>query len=348
MFKGLVAILMTIVCLSAQATEQKSSEQLSAEDEAVLCNCDQGQELPKTEQFATVKQKKIGEPLLDEDGNPVKWDRPLPFFAQNVLDLGFDLPKPFGIAIVPNTVSQDLLLTDLFVGINGSEKIPIDFVQFGTARAENANLQLKADVWVFPFLNLYATYGVMEGSADAPIQIKGNDLLEFLGINCDGLFAPNACVRTFAGIAKPEYTGSNYSIGFNLAMGWDRFFVTLPVTYVVTDLNILQDDVTAINVSPRIGISTDAAHWGTLSTFVGITYLHAELDVAGSLALDTSDIPGLDDVTNLDFVINQENKDKINFLIGFNWDVTKHWSFHAEAGIGGSRENFIASTTYRF
>ena len=146
----------------------------------------------------------------------------------------------------------------------------------------------------------------------------------------------------------PEYTGTNISLGFTLAMGWDRFFVALPVTYVLTDINILADDVKALQISPRIGISADAGKWGTISTFIGVTYLNAELDVAGKIAFDTSDIPGEDATTELDFVINQENADKYNLLIGFNWDVTKSWSFHSEAGFGGSRESFIASTTYRF
>ena len=32
-------------------------------------------------------------------------------------------------------------------------------------------------------------------------------------------------------MAKPDYHGENVSLGVNLAMGWDRFFVTLPITY---------------------------------------------------------------------------------------------------------------------
>lgn len=138
------------------------------------------------------------------------------------------------------------------------------------------------------------------------------------------------------------------NLGFTFAMGWDRFFVALPVTYVITELNILDDDVKALQISPRIGISSDAGKWGTMSTFVGVTYLDAELDVAGQIAFDTSDIPGENESTELDFILNQENADKLNFLIGFNWDVTKSWSFHSEAGFGGSRESFIASTTYHF
>ena len=184
---------------------------------------------------------------------------------------------------------------------------------------------------------------------NAPIAIEGKDLLEFIGVECNGgIFEPDACHRSFNAIANPEYKGNNLSLGFNLAMGWDRFFVTLPVTYVRTDLNILDDTIKALQISPRIGISADAGEWGTISTFFGITYLDAELDVSGKLSFNTADVPTASDTTTLDFVINQENADKYNYLIGFNWDVTKSWSFHSEAGFGGSRESFIASATYRF
>ena len=312
------------------------------------CDCSIESPIKVSDQYATLEQREIGSPILDENGERMIWPRALPFFAQEVLDLGFELPKTFGFAVVPNVVQQDLLLKDLKVGINGSELVEMDFVQFGTSRAENSNIQLKADVWLFPFLNLYATYGKMQGSASAPIAIKGKDLIEFLAGNCDGIISPQLCDKSFSVIAEPEYHGSNISIGFTLAMGWDRFFVALPVTYVITDLNILEDNVKALQVSPRIGISSDAGKWGTMSTFIGVTYLDAELDVAGSLVFDTSEIPGENDTTELDFIINQENADKMNLLIGFNWDVTKSWSFHSEAGFAGSRESFIASATYRF
>jgi len=52
-------------------------------------------------------------------------------------------------------------------------------------------------------------------------------------------------------------------------------------------------------------------------------------------------------VTTLAFRISQRNKDRWNGLLGFNWDMNKHWSVMAEAGFGGSRENFIAGATYR-
>ena len=284
-------LIFTNISNAQEVAKDESEIEVSEKD----CQCTPEEGLPVSEQFATLEQRAIGTPLLDEDGKPVIWPRALPFFAQNVLDLGFELPKTFGIAIIPNRIRQDLVIENLKLGINGSEPEPLEFVNFGTSFADNSNVQIKADVWLFPFLNLYATYGEMTGSGEVPLAMEGKDFLEFLGIDCDGFLTPAACDRRFAAVAKPNYRGSNYSIGFTLAMGWDRFFVALPVTYAVSSLDILSEDVESLLLSPRIGISSDVGKWGTMSTFVGVTYLDAEVDIVGEISFDTGDVEGLEE-----------------------------------------------------
>ncbi len=87
-----------------------------------------------------------------------------------------------------------------------------------------------------------------------------------------------------------------------------------------------------------------------MSTYIGATYLDAKFDITGSVTFDTRDsgVPGVGDTTTVDYKITQKNKEKWNYLIGFNWDITKSWSAQAEAGFGGSRSNLISSATYRF
>jgi len=137
------------------------------------------------------------------------------------------------------------------------------------------------------------------------------------------------------------------SLGITLAMGWDRFFVAIPATYAWTDVNILEQTVQAINVTPRIGMTGDMGERGTVAAFIGATYLQTEVDISGELVLDTPGGPN-GEITSLGFEVRQRNKDKWNYLIGFNWEMNRHWSVMAEAGFGGSRENFIAGATYRF
>lgn len=299
--------------------------------------------IQSTQIYPTLEERKLGTPYVDEEAVPAQWNRPLPFLAQRVLDLGFDLPNPFGIAIIPTWIRQDLELQDLAVGINGSELQDIDFITFGRPQAENMSLQLKFDAWIFPFMNLFATVGAQRGEGTIPLSFRGDDLLPDL---CDGVLRPPQCLQTFSGTAEPEYDGRNLSLGINLATGWRRYFFTLPITHAWTDVDITNETVTAWNISPRFGFTGQMKDRSTIAVYLGTTWLKAEVDLAGTLPLT---IPGDDPRTVLvEYRLDQRNRDPFNYLLGFNWDLDKHLSLQAEAGVGGTRQNFISSLTYRF
>ena len=294
--------------------------------------------------YPTLEQRELGQVNLDEGGERVIWDHPLPFFAQDVIDLGFDLPRPFGVALIPGWIRQDLVLDQLAISINNGSYTNIDFVDFGTPEVENTTLQLKIDAWVFPFLNAYATLGKLNGKGTIPITLEGTDLLPSV---CS--VTPNlpVCVRTYSAIANVDYHGDNLALGMTLAMGWKEYFVAIPITYAWSDVNIIDTTVTTLHISPRIGITSTVASGGLLSAFFGATYLDTEVDLAGTVVFDTPGAPS-GDTTTIDFNINQRNKDKWNLLLGFNWDISKQWSVMLESGFGGSRQNLVSGVTYRF
>ena len=327
---------------------------LKAYEDKVSSNCRQSlsqwrgpdpeRDFQTTRIYPTLENRELGEPNVAEDGERVIWKYKLPFLAQEVVDLGFELPNPYGVALIPARIRQDLTLQNLAIGVNGPADREIDFVDFGTPSVENSALQLKLDAWVFPFLNVFTTVGVFDGDANIPLKFDGVDLFPNI---CAA--TPNAplCVRTYSAVAHPSYEGSNVALGMTLAMGWDRFFVAVPLTYAWTDVDLLDTTVTALNITPRIGMTGDMGDRGTVAVFMGATYLRAELDITGQIDLDTPGGPN-GDVTSLSFRISQRNKDRWNYLLGFNWDWNKNWSVMAEAGFGGSRENFFAGATYRF
>lgn len=185
---------------------------------------------------------------------------------------------------------------------------------------------------------------MFSGDATIPLKFEGSDLFPDL---CS--ITPNApvCVRTYSGVATPSYEGTNISIGFNAAMGWDKFFVAVPVAYAWTKVDFLNETLTALNITPRIGITGDLGERGTLAAFIGATYLDAEVDRTGSIFFDTPGGPVCDQ-TELSFIIRQRNKEQWNYLIGFNWELSRRWSFMAKSGFGGSGENAIFGVNYRF
>ena len=301
---------------------------------------------------ASLEERQLGQPYT-EDGERVIYGRALPFLAQEVIDLGFELPRPYGAQIIGYWQEQDLVLDNLAVSVDGGEFQDIDFVDFGTPRVENTTAQAKLDAWLFPFMNVYVTLGQFTGDGTIPLALEGRDLLEFLGLGrlCGGgVLEPAFCSRVLSSVATPNYEGDALAMGMNLAMGWDDYFVTLPISHAWTDVDIINETVTAWNISPRIGYLHDMGSKGTLAFYTGATWLKTEVDLTGTVVFDTSGsgISELEDQTTLDFVIRQRNRDRWNYLVGFNWDLSRTWSLQAEVGFGGSRDNAIVSGTYRW
>ena len=52
-----------------------------------------------------------------------KWEHYLPFFGQQVIEKGYDLPLPFSISIIPNYSKQDLALSNLKLSYKGSKLV---------------------------------------------------------------------------------------------------------------------------------------------------------------------------------------------------------------------------------
>ena len=291
-----------------------------------------------------LEDREIGDANVDEQGNNLVWNHPLPFFGQEVIDLGFELPLPFGVSVIPASFEQDLTLSDLRIGSGGVATRPIESLNFVNPSVKNTALQLKFDAWLFPFMNVFATVGQVDGRATVPLSLLGQDLLPD---RCDRPIAtPAFCDQVFSATVKPDYDGTNWSIGTTLAMGWDRFFFVLPMVYAVSDIDILNTDVDAINISPRFGINADLGRYGDIAIFAGATYLKAEVEVAGDVVFDNPGDPGKD--LTLSYRLVEENKDPWNAAIGTNWQLNQRWGLLLEVGLGGTRDDVIAGLTYRF
>jgi len=262
------------------------------------------------------------------------WEYPLPFFAQDVIDMGFDLPYPFGISVIYAGFHQELRLDELHVGLNGGDKQDLDgFVSLDNSFVENQSVQVKADAWIFPFLNVFGLVGAVDGDAELEIVLDcspGNPMPLLCAI-LPGQF-PTFPVRDL------KYRAYTASVGATLAAGWDEWFLALPVTYVWSDVDILSNTVQTFNFTPRIGYSFDVKN-GNFYPYFGATYLDLDMTIVDSIQIN-----GI----SIDYSIRQQNRDTWNALAGFNWDISKHWSLMMEVGFWGSRDNIISGVTYRY
>jgi hypothetical protein len=280
---------------------------------------------------------------------PRVWNHALPFLAQKVVDKGYDLPLPYGAGLIFSINEQEQLLTELEVGINGRDKVPMEFVSFDKALTTTDSLNAKIDAWLFPFLNVYATYGPLKGDAAIDILLDGDLMLEHMGVDCSGPVRPRLCDRlegqTFLLPIHTVPSGTSWGVGGVLAGGWKGWFVTIPFNYSRVDLGeTIAEGSPIVTVTPRFGRNFVLGEMGNVALFAGGNYLKSELDISG-----TYRIPVEDEELTFDYALKQKNKDAWNIVFGFNWDLNKQFSWNMEYdGFIGSRDAFIASVTWRF
>ncbi|MDX2320007.1 MAG: hypothetical protein QNK26_05345 [Moritella sp.] len=277
-----------------------------------------------------------------------KWDHLLPFFAEDVVMNGYDLPLPFGISIIYANVQQDMTLTDLSVGFRGSEKVDIDFVSFDDTSSNTHTPQLKLDAWVLPFMNVFATVGKLSGTVGINFAIDGNEALKQGNIDCSLIKNRPLCnaladKRLEVEDIEASLTGMSYGAGVMFVGGWESYFVSVPITFTWTDMDRNETDGYVVNVLPRVGKQFQFNNGSSLSLYVGASYLKSQLTLSGS-----QPIPGTEE--SIDYKIEQENVDKWMGLVGGSYNLSKRWMLAFEyGGIGGaSRQQFITNLSYRY
>jgi len=285
---------------------------------------------------------------IDDQGAtaPRVWDRALPFLAQDVIDKGYDLPLPYGIGLTYASVDQAQLLNSLQVGINGRPLQTLDFVDFENAVSSSDSYSAKADVWLFPFMNVFVMLGQVDGTANMDVLVEGNGMLDQLEIDCSGLPPSPLCAlledQDFVLPIVAGFEGDTYGIGASLAAGWNGWFVAIPFIWTYADLKASTTDGVSFTVTPRVGKMFNLKRNGNLALFVGSNYLDVDLTVDGFYETPDGQL-------QFDYIIDQANKDKWNALIGFNWDINRRLSWSAEYnGFVGSRDAFITSINWHW
>jgi hypothetical protein len=346
------------VCLGAE--EESLDEVLNvmakanaanAADAADAADAAEGaaREHPLHATLPTLAHRGLGEDVvLNKDGSEKEWGHTFPIYGQKVLNLGIDFPQPYGISGIGSWIKQEINLNHLSVLKDGSYQSVDDFVKFSPITAETYALEAKADFWLFPFWNIFGIAGVLDGKATVPLDVNVLGALEFLDVpippRLEDKFDKNIPLT-----AHPEYTGVNYGVGSVFAMGWKSYFVAVPVTYVYSDLSNLDSTISTFTAEILLGHMFNLVHPDQqLELFVGAGYLDAGFKMKDSVMLPLSEVdPSLED-QEIDYIIDEENADKWNFIVGGQFQVSKAWSLQAQIGMLGSREQLTFVGNYRW
>ncbi|MEZ8965553.1 hypothetical protein AB6E53_02585 [Vibrio breoganii] len=289
----------------------------------------------------------------DGDESHPKWDRTLPFFAQDVVDKGFSLPLPFGISILYAETRQDMTITNLEAGMSFIDRdhttMPIEFVTFDDNYSHSKTPQLKIDAWVFPFMNVFATVGKVNGMAHVEFDMDGTTFVDNLPLPCVGPDQSKLCGldgKTQRIPLDVDLDGWNYTVGATFAAGWQDYFLAIPVSVSYIDMKNARAEELVISVSPRIGKQIPLKDTSSVDVYVGVSYLDSNLTIHGEHYF--KNVPRLEG-EHIDYKIEQENIDKWMGLVGASYNFNRTWAIQAEYGQNGSdKRQFVSSLTHRF
>ena len=306
-----------------------------------------------------------------EDSTKTVYPYTFPIFGHFLHEVGVDLPYPVGIMVNSFLGEQKVLITDIAIGFEGGDGpgLPLTditrLLEFEANVARAYSLNVRPDIWVLPFLNVYGIIGKAWSETDVtlvyPIDLKA--------------------------LAKLE--GMSYGIGMTFAAGYKDFFAILDFNNVWTYMSNFDQPVKSANLSPRLGRTFRLRKKeSNIGIWVGAMRIRLEGETSGAIKLGDVLSPevfenanqlvedyyawydGIDEFkqnladriftpivekiaegdgeTTVLYKISKESAAEWNMVAGAQYQLNKHFQFRTEFGFLGERSQWLISFNYRF
>jgi hypothetical protein len=239
---------------------------------------------------------------------------PGPLFMKDLLG-GREFYEPWGVGIDYYSMDQPYQISSLEFLLPG---VILDDPSQLEVQNEIEHVDIKFDVWLTPFLNVFAILGKMD--AETVVDLGSTNIM--------GLDIP-------LGKLPVDYDGTVYGAGLTLAYGGERWFTSVTATWTDTSLSgDFDSSVSSFTAQPRIGLNE-----GKMSFWVGGMYLDTDEKHQGVIALT-----GLGVVP---FTVELEGANKWNTVVGAGFTFSPKATVYLEAGFG-KRDHLLFNFTYRF
>jgi len=226
---------------------------------------------------------------------------------------GKELPSPFGFGV--NLYSQNQTFSFLefsfFVpDFNMSAMLPQDLEIENQITERN----LKVDLWVLPFVNVFGILGEINGKTIVDYEFLDDKI-------------------------RMNYKGIVYGSGITMAGGYEPYFISLTAAFSNTKLDNSESSAKAWIFTPKIGITMSG--WKMikdLNIWVGAMYQQSEEQHSGSMNILNS--------IHVQYDVTLQQKNAWNSMAGVLVSFTSDFHLELEHGIG-DRKHTLASLIYR-
>ena len=260
----------------------------------------------------------------------LRLSRALPLWGDRVRQMGFELPKPYGIGIVTHLQRQEMSIDGVTVNnldVGGGDVAFVDPQGSETSNRAQA-LSIRADMWVLPFLNLDVVAGEVETESDVTLRLTP---------------AFRTLVRLQTGVELREYetlpvTTTSTMLGLGLSTGfqYESLFSALSAQWATTVVNETGSEIDILVATFLVGY--DFGDVG-LRLQTGAQYQDWDQAIRGEIPLGGGRDP-------LEFDIDL-SVEKTTFLVGLYKEFGRSWNAALLAGFG-ARDQLTVNLGYRF
>ena len=201
----------------------------------------------------------------------------LPIWGKRVAQKGFKLPKSAGFSVQYLNQQSDILINNLKVGFNNGPQYDLDeIVRFDNAVATSNGVNVRPDVWLFPFLNVYALFAKSQTST---------------AINA-GVWVPDSSGwnKILDLNTKAEFNATTYGFGLTPTVGVGGFFLILDMNFSWSDISALEKPAFVSVFGPRIGKNITWANHPERSWAIWTGGFRVKINSGTSGNINTSDI----------------------------------------------------------
>ncbi len=319
-------------------------------------------------QFATRKVSKKEQAYTDSL-KQVDYKYIFPILGQKTYKAGFDIPYPVGIMTNNLWMNQGLLIDNFELGFNDSPLVPAEgLIGFGDNSNTSYSVNIRPDVWVFPFLNVYGLFGVGRSETTVntillpgtPAAVDFTSVVEqgitTSGVGIMGAFGVGPLWLSFDGNwtwNKPELLDKAVLVGvLGVRVGHTFVFDQHPERNIAIwggAMRVRMASETVGQIALIDAIPTET--WDKRDQIVSdYNDWYGGLGPIEKAAVDKTAIPGImdrlgaaDGSTIIKYGMDKQVLEEWNGIVGAQFQYNKRWMLRTEWGIIGDRKSALLS-----
>jgi len=274
-------------------------------------------------------------------------DGPLfPIWGRQARERGIELLPAFGMAGMVLDNRQNLDGENLAIAVAKGDSLAADaslaelpFVVPNKLETRTTNYQFKADLWVFPFLDVFAAIGKSKGEMDIEVDIDLDAFVPF----------PFCRPAKPCGVTRLPFEASvdntTLTLGGILAYGSEDWFVSVTAAKTLSVAEKERSDIRTTDIGARGGPRFRLGKDVTLSPYVGADYFDFDVQVTGLVVSGPLFEDG--DPISLRYRLDLTAAKPWAAIMGGNLQIGRNWTVQGEYNWGQGSNRFMVSLTYR-